>query len=351
MKIGKQHRGGSIKIHTNFSSKLSKISRIVLIIVIIAGFIWSQNNLLIVKNDIFESSRIPKSFVGTKIVHISDLYNETLGAYNKVIKQNPDIVIVSGNLSNSSGKYNNSVELINNLSKHYRTYYVLGESDKDIAQSIYNSIDSAICLENNRVSINAKQIDFDTFVNEYIGKVWVDRANKGNESAQEYLDYTREALNKTVNSVIEISGLPILSDNDNLIDKAYSVLNYDKNIFQILVMNQSQKANGISQADVDVILTGNTCGMYRQDNGCKSGLYSNNSTSIIVSNGIGKPDDAGSRIFNWPSIQVITLSDGTLDTGNPLERLLGKYIYDVETRFDNDGGFERREYNYGTYEN
>ena len=46
------------------------------------------------------------------------------------------------------------------------------------------------------------------------------------------------------------------------------------------------------------------------------------------------------RIFNFPEIQCITLSDGTIANKNPLEKFIAMFWDDVGTVFDNDGGFK-----------
>ena len=56
--------------------------------------------------------------------------------------------------------------------------------------------------------------------------------------------------------------------------------------------------------------------------------------------------DGSKRILNFPQIITVTLSDGTINNDNPLEKLLGYFISDVSTRFENDGGFSEYRYNY-----
>ena len=350
MKVGKQRRNsGNIKIKTSLSHKFGYVTRILLLVAIIVGFVWSQNNLLITKDYVYESDRIPKSFVGTKIAHITDLYNTTLSVESAINRANPDIIIVTGNLTDDNGNFGNSVKLLNNLAKNYKVYYVTGESDEAVSANIKANMNGPVCLENNRVTIQAPNVSYSDFVSKYVGEVWQTRANEGNESAVKYLEYTKQALANTLNSVIEISGLPLISTESTYMDQAYSVLNYDKSIFQILAINQSQYFDGLSTADVDLIVAGNTCGKDIYGTGYSNGLYAKNSTSLLVSNGVGNSDKTGSRFFNWPSIYIIELSDGTIDTGNPLEKFLGTYIYDVETRFDNDGGFKQSITGYTTY--
>ena len=103
-------------------------------------------------------------------------------------------------------------------------------------------------------------------------------------------------------------------------------------------MNQGQYFDKVSQVDVDVITSGNTFGKDRFTVGYSRGIYNNNGTTMFLSGGVGKIPN-GVRILNFPDVVCITLSDGTINNDNPLEKFLGRFITDVGTRFDGDGGF------------
>ncbi|MBO5388656.1 MAG: hypothetical protein J6A59_11030, partial [Lachnospiraceae bacterium] len=65
-------------------------------------------------------------------------------------------------------------------------------------------------------------------------------------------------------------------------------------------------------------------------------------TTLLVSNGVhGKEPN---------SIHSITLSDGSVSEKNLLEKFLGLFISDVDTIFENDGGFKDYRYEYDNTE-
>ncbi|MCD8006428.1 MAG: metallophosphoesterase [Oscillospiraceae bacterium] len=71
----------------------------------IAYFLY-ENNRLTVSRYTFESGKLPQSFDGFKIVHLSDLHNKSFGRGNcrllELIRlQNPDIIVISGDLIDS----------------------------------------------------------------------------------------------------------------------------------------------------------------------------------------------------------------------------------------------------------
>lgn len=346
MKIGKRNQmqvgnQNSFKLPMSRQKNFVLFTRIAVVVVLIIGLIWAQNGLLLNKSYIFESERIPKSFVGYKIVYISDLFNKTNGVASKVNRENPDIILCTGNLTDDNGRFGNSVDLLNKLASKYTVYYVLGEYDIENKDSIISSLNGPINIENNRVSIQAPEVDIQEFVDTYIGSRYKKQANKGNTDAQQYINYTVESLENSLDSVIEISGLPVMEADTDFVSKAYEVLNYDKEIFQIMLMNQSQYFNSVCEADVDLIMSGNTGGTNYHNNGYSKGMFTNYGTTMFLNSGIGTSDKFGPRIFNFPSITTITLSDGTIDNSNPLERILGMFVYDVKTRFDDDGGFKK----------
>ena len=100
--------------------------RIAIMIAIILLFIYIQNNLAISSNKLYVNSKIPKQFVGYKICQITDLNNTVLNTEQTVDQLKPDIVIINGNISNTDGKYDSSVRLINKLAEKYRVLYTLG---------------------------------------------------------------------------------------------------------------------------------------------------------------------------------------------------------------------------------
>ena len=340
-------RASKLKIKRTMHS-FGVIVILAIVAVLVVGFALAQNNIVIPRNYVYQSERIPKTFVGYTIAHISDVANKPMMTAQVVGSQNPDLVVITGNFSDNNGEYNNSVKLVQSLSDDYDVLYVLGESDKDVKEALTSALDSAggINIENKAIDIPSPQVDADDFISEFIGDQFVRLADSGDEDAKAYLDYTRASLTEDANSKLIVSGLGLMGDDTDFLDYIYGIISLDKDIFQIVAMNQSQYFNEVSLADIDMVLAGNTFGIDRFSNSQTSGLYSKNGTAMFLSSGIGKNPNDNLRILNFPSVGIITLSDGTISDDNPLERFLGIFITDVKTRFDGDAGFKVYRYDY-----
>lgn len=54
-----------------------------IIVIVLGGFFYWQNNGIVVTKMLFENNKIPKVFDGFKIVHLSDLHNKKFGEGQK----------------------------------------------------------------------------------------------------------------------------------------------------------------------------------------------------------------------------------------------------------------------------
>lgn len=348
MKIGKQ--GGSpvkLKRTMTTNQKLWSIIRIILLIGLIIGLVWSQNNMVFTSDYIYTSERVPKTFVGYTIVNVSDLHNSNIGVVRAVKGCKPDIILVSGGLTDDNGKYNNSIKTIEKLSNIAPTYYVLGDNDTEQKDTIINSMGNGpILIEDVALDISAPEIDTQAFIEKYIGNRLVGESNKGNEDAKEYIEYTKEKLEEDANKTIRISGLSYKENTTGLVDKIYDIIGTDKSVFQVNIVNQASLFDTISIADIDIVFSGETHGNKDIVPGYSKGVYAKSGTTLFLSSGIGNTKNHPGRIFNYPSIISVKLSDGTIKNENPLEQLLSYFISDVKTKFDNDEGFKTYKYEY-----
>jgi predicted MPP superfamily phosphohydrolase len=291
---------------------------------------------------------VPKTFVGYNIAHVSDIHNSSIGVVNAVSRSNPDIILVTGGFTDDNGNYKNSVKILEKLSKIAPTYFVLGDNDSEYVDSILSSIDSGpIYLADNGIDIQAPEVDESAFINKYIGKGIVSKANNGDEDSLAYIEYTKKSLAEDSTAAIKISGLSFKSGLDGLIDETYSIIGTDKSQFQIMMANQVVLFDTLAKTDLDIVFSGQTHGSEMFGTFYKKGAYSASGTTLFLSGGIGNLDSYSSRIFNYPEITSITLSDGTIKQENPLERVLEYFMPEVKTKFDNDGGFKNYTYTYG----
>lgn len=83
-----------------------------------------------------ESNKIPSKFNNFNIIQISDLHNAEFGKNNyRLIKSidslKPDIVVITGDLIDGEREdYNIAIDLLNNLSKKYKVYYIKGNHEE-----------------------------------------------------------------------------------------------------------------------------------------------------------------------------------------------------------------------------
>lgn len=347
MKIGRQ-RGGPVILKDAITPKVAIgwIIRIAILVGLLIFGVWAQNNLLIAKKYIFMAQKVPKTFVGYTIVHVSDLNNTGLNVYSKVKSCDPDIIIVSGGFCDDRGRCDKSVKTVNKLGNLAPTYYVLGESDVGMESQIISSLNNAIYAENDVFQIYAPEIDSDKFIKKYIGNRIIGLANKGNEDAMAYIQYTQEKLNEDANALMQITGIKYDPDELLLMDGIYDLLGTDKEVLQVAIANQPKLFNSLSTVDIDIIFSGQLHGDKTKLPNYSKGMYAKDGTTMFLSGGIGNLDGYSNRLFNFPEVVSITLSDGTIKQENPIEKLLGYLMPDVKTRFDNDGGFKEYTYTY-----
>lgn len=311
--------------------KIKKLIPILFIIIFVIAILFMRNNMLFTKNFMYKSLNIPKQFNGYKIVHINNIKNKTSGIISKTKKCKPDLILVTGSLSNN-GNANGSIKLLNELGSIAPTYYVLGDNDDS---SITSQITNANYIGSNDEVIS-KNLDISTedYIKLTYGNSILDLANNGDEQANAYIQYIEDRIAEDSNKTLKITGIEAYN-NPDLADKEM-IKSTSKGVSEVnIVLSSSAYCfDTIYNYSVDMMLTG-----YSQDDeGNLKNVQEEMGTTLLVSNGI-----TGKAPY---SIQCITLSDGTLNDDNPLEKFLGLFIKDVGTIFDNDGGFQEYRHTY-----
>lgn len=126
-------------------------------------------NTLEVTKYVVENKKIPKEFDGYNIVQISDLHSKLFGENNKKLIQkikslNPDIVVITGDLiDGENNNYNVALNFMNEISKIYRVYYIIGNHEqkalikkyKDEYKDYFNKLNQMnfVNLDNKKVEI------------------------------------------------------------------------------------------------------------------------------------------------------------------------------------------------------
>lgn len=308
---------------------------VILLLVAALAFVTVSGIVVVPRNYTFESSSLPKTFVGYKVVQVSNLCDKTTAAERTINYANPDLIVVTGNITSKSGSYSNSVNMLNRLAEKANVCLILGENDVSYYDNIKQSLSQkVVLLDNSYTSFGSKYTSYDQFVSDYIEKRYVKQAEKdANSSAAKYLEYTKEMLESSKDAKIDVAGL---NYSDSVIDDIYSAINLDRNNFQIVVASSEKVIEPLKDAGVNLALVGNTTEKVQK-------LISDGGITIVCSSGI----TGETRITLAPEIVAITLSDGTINKDNPLEKLLASiFVEDVESRFANDGGFTAHRYTY-----
>lgn len=320
---------------------LIRISPIVAIII----FVWIQNNMIVNREFVYSISNLPKSFVGYTVVHVSDIANSDLDVVKKVKKADPDAILVTGGYNDVNGKNSNSVKTMQSLAKVAPVYYILNTNDTEFNVE-GNNIKN---ITNEKISVSPRNISVEDFIKRNYGRGIIRKAKNKDEEAIAYFNYTKEALANTMGETIDIMGLDLYNGENGRFeakDKTLELIANDLNRLSILLNGNINNVDKICETDLDIMLFGGTFGTNVASSQYTKGVYGNHGTQLLVSGGIGKPMKHY-RFMNFPEIQVITLSDGTISEMNPLEKFIALFWDDVGTIFDADGGFKPYKQHYG----
>lgn len=271
-------------------SRKKRLIIVLIMVPVILGFCWLQNNWLVVSHYTYESAKLPLEFEGYRIVQISDLHNATFGVDNgrllkKMQELSPDMVVITGDVVDSNHtNVEVAVAFAKQVAAEYPTYYVTGNHENWLEESEWTELLSGlkdagvICLSDEMVEIS-----------------------KGGSSL------TLVGLNDE-----SLSG----STLKLLVAKAEE----EKDI-QILLAHEPQYLENYSQAGVDLVLTGHAHGgqfripfvgggLVAPDQGFfpkyTEGVHVMDETTMIISRGLGN-SIIPVRLFNLPEIVCVEL--------------------------------------------
>ncbi|NLB37211.1 MAG: metallophosphoesterase [Clostridiales bacterium] len=114
---------------------------------------WAiSNNSLEANRIAVRSSKVPLSFDGFRIAHISDMHCSGFGHGNerllrKIKTQYPDIVAITGDMiEDENSDFASLFNLIEKLVLKYPVYYVMGNHELMLGEDAYNSMMSQLSL-------------------------------------------------------------------------------------------------------------------------------------------------------------------------------------------------------------
>lgn len=270
--------------------------KIILIIIIVVSLFllytkYISTNGIIIKEKRIVNKKLPESFHGAKIIHISDLhYGSTvyLEDIKKIVKKinyrNPDLIIFTGDLIDKNYKIQNDdkeklIKELNKLSASIGKYAVLGDIDEENISTILR------------------------------------------QSSFTILENSSDLIYNNNHNPILITGLSPKNNQD--IEKAFSYFKEetkDKNVYNILLMHEADQIDEIiTKYPVDLALAGNSLNgqiclnkdlcLVKKEGSKKyfKEYYKINNTKLFISSGIGSPDPYF-RFMARPSINFFRLA-------------------------------------------
>lgn len=296
-----------------------------LLVLIIVILVWAQNNLLININYICEEANLPSSFTGYKITHISDLHNTNLNVKWVVEKADPDVIVVTGGFADDDGNVDNSIRILNQLSEIAPTYYIYNTDDEQGSVSQSKATD----ITNDSVELHNEGLSTEEFIKKNYGKGLITEADRGIDSSVNKLKELEDNYNESLNDTIILAGIPNDIDENNASTKVYSLIGNDSNKFTLALLGNFDLLNSITKTNLKGLFIGGTMGTDRKSDEFKKGIYDLNGTSLYITGGVGTFDNVD-RIFNFPEVQTIVLSDGTLEIKTPLDKFFDRIFNTIE---------------------
>lgn len=273
------------------------LSSVVLIIALLTGFIAWGNKALMVSEITVESPKLPKSFDGFKIAHVSDLHNDEFGKDNhKLISlienTDPDIIAITGDIFDC---HRTDVDVAINFAEKVvqiaPCYYVAGNHEQRVPEA-YDKLLEAF---------------------EQIGVIVLD-----NKSAK--LNRGDQSINIIGVSDPGFETDYLFGDTETVLRNHLTELVTDKESFNLLLSHRPELFDVYTDFDVDLVLTGHAHGgqfrlpfvggLYAPNQWFfpeyDAGLYTEDNTNMIVSRGIGN-SLFPFRIGNRPEVVLTEL--------------------------------------------
>lgn len=273
--------------------KAAAICAVLLLIAFTAVFLYCQNNLIETTRLSFGSRKLPESFDGFRIVHVSDLHNKSFGKDNAVLlrkieNEKPDVIVITGDIVDSRHTdFDVSLRFASACVKIAPTYYVSGNHEHrfDNAEEMFEALKNVgiTVLEDEKTEITRGRDKIALF---------------GLSAKQK-------------------DG--ILGDYGSQIKALHEKKSQDG--FSVLLAHYPQFLADYAQAGFDLVFSGHAhggqCripftnrGLFSPDQGFfpeyTGGEYVQNSTVMILSRGLGN-SLAPLRLFDRPQLICVTL--------------------------------------------
>lgn len=291
-------------------SRKKRLAKMLIVVLVVWGFCWLQNNWLVVSHYTYESDKLPQEFEGYRIVHISDLHNATFGVDNgrllkKMQELSPDMVVITGDVVDSNHtNVEVAVAFAKQVAAEYPTYYVTGNHENWLEESEWTELLSGlkdagvICLSDEMVEISKG--------GSRITLVGLNDESLSGPTLKLLLAKADNVTGRESSGTDEDEGQELPSVEASL---------------QILLAHEPQYLENYSQAGVDLVLTGHAHGgqfripfigggLVAPDQGFfpkyTEGMHVMDETTMIISRGLGN-SIIPVRLFNLPEIVCVEL--------------------------------------------
>ena len=242
------------------------------------------------------SSRLPKSFVGYRIAHVSDLHNAEMGENNEKLltmlrETDPDMIAITGDLIDSR---NTDVEIalqfVQEAMKIAPCYYVSGNHEARVNE--YEELKTGL--------ISAGVIIL--------------------EDAQTEISIEGETITLIGINDPSFQTDYLFGDAETVVSSKLSELHTDRDGFTILLSHRPELFDTYTDHDIDLVLSGHAHGgqfrlpfiggVIAPNQGLfpeyDAGIYTDGNTNMLVSRGVGN-SILPFRINNRPEVILIEL--------------------------------------------
>ena len=293
-------KNNPVKKNTNRNKPGKKLAIGLVILLLIAGWLYWGNNSIETTHHTYRHEAIPDSFDGYTIVQVSDLHNKEYNGRltSEVQEQDPDLIVVTGDqVDRNRTNIEVAVKALEELVDIAPVYFVSG--NHEIASGQYDTLSEE--LDN----IGVINLDNETAVitenGEELGMIGIE-----------------DPLLMLLDDVEEAGSAELYLEG--VINELIEEVNTD---FVLLLSHRVELFDVYKETEVDLALTGHahggqirlpfTDGLYAPSQGffpeVTSGVTEENGTTMIASRGLGN-SIFPFRINNRPELVVITLRSG-----------------------------------------
>lgn len=282
-----------MKVHYN-KTKRNKRRLYISILIIFLSWLYFGNYTLQTTKLTISDKKLPDSFNGFKIAHLSDVHNKDWGdtLIEPIEVYNPDIIVITGDLIDSStDDMNRTSSLIQKLTRIAEVYFVSG--NHEASSDLYNELE-ALLVDEGAIVLKNKSI--------------------------KYKRNNQEIRIVGIEDPSFISRSSMLKEQEAVIENHLYELMFENNQYTLLLSHRPELFELYVQNDVNLVLSGHAHGgqfrfpfiggLIAPNQGLfpayTSGIYEEGKTRMIVSRGLGN-SIIPIRVNNRPEIIFIEL--------------------------------------------